>query len=348
MDGRQLVKCFGGYIRYHFKWFAAVFFCGLLMAAVMGLNHIPMREIGYGLLLCAVFLVVLCIVDFYGYWKKYKELRALEHSVTVSLQRMTETGEPLQREYQILLEKLLEENQRIANQSVQKERDLTEYFTMWVHQIKTPIAALKLLLEEETRGGWEENTDGAQGIYRSEKERNEELQELFRVEQYVEMALHYMRLGSETTDFVLKRVELDTVIKEAVRKYARQFIRKKISLNYEPVHDIVLTDEKWMEFVIEQLLSNALKYTAQGSISIYVENGMLVIADTGIGIRQEDLPRVCEKGYTGYNGHEDKRSTGIGLYLCSRILKKLGHTFTITSEEGRGTRAVIGFFEESE
>lgn len=296
------------------------------------------------MLLCAVFLLMVGIVDFYGYRKKYMELRELEHSVTVSLQHMVETDEPLQREYQVLVKKIFEENRRLADVSVQKERDITEYFTLWVHQIKTPIAALKLLLEDERDNAWE--PDAGWENSRSQEERTEELQELFRIEQYVEMALHYMRLGSESTDFVLKKVELDTIIKEAVHKYARQFIRKKIRLNYEPVHCTVLTDEKWLEFVIEQLLSNAIKYTVQGSISIYVEDGTFVIADTGIGIRQEDLPRVCEKGYTGYNGHEDKRSTGIGLYLCSRILNKLGHTFTITSEEGIGTRVAIGFPEE--
>lgn len=347
MDDWQWGKCFGGYIKYHSKWFASVFFCGLLMTAVMALNRIPAQEIAYGLLLCVVFLLIVSVVDFYGYWKTYRELRELEDSVTVSLQRMTASGEPLQREYQTLLTKLFEENRRLENESVQRERDITEYFAMWVHQIKTPIAALKLLLEEEPEGDWEESADEAQEILRGGAERTEELQELFRIEQYVEMALHYMRLGAESTDFVLKRVELDTIIKEAVHKYARQFIRKKIQLNYEPVSCAVLTDEKWMEFVMEQLLSNALKYTVWGSISIYVEQEMLVIADTGIGIRQEDLPRVCEKGYTGYNGHEDKRSTGIGLYLCSQILKRLGHTLTITSEEGRGTRVAIGFFQES-
>ncbi len=109
-----------------------------------------------------------------------------------------------------------------------------------------------------------------------------------------------------------------------------------------------LTDEKWLGFVAEQLLSNALKYTHRGKISIFMENEKLVIADTGIGIRSEDLPRVCEKGYTGYNGHADKRSTGIGLYLCSRILGKLGHSLEITSEEGVGTRVMIGFPEHEE
>ena len=109
----------------------------------------------------------------------------------------------------------------------------------------------------------------------------------------------------------------------------------------------MLTDEKWLGFVIEQLLSNALKYTHEGSITIGMEEGRLTITATGIGIRAEDLPRVCEKGYTGYNGHANHKSTGIGLYLCSTFLKKLGHSFTITSQEGTGTRVMIGFPEES-
>lgn len=225
-----------------------------------------------------------------------------------------------------------------------------EYYTMWVHQIKTPIAALKLLIEEEADIPGAEEPLGADREslqQQREKRRDEELQQLFAIEQYVNMALSYMRLGSETTDFVLRQTDLDEVIRMAVRRYARHFISKKIVLHYEETGARVLTDEKWLGFVIEQLLSNALKYTHEGSITIGMEEGRLTITDTGIGIRAEDLPRVCEKGYTGYNGHANQKSTGIGLYLCSTILKKLGHSFTITSQEGTGTRVMIGFPEES-
>ena len=207
---------------------------------------------------------------------------------------------------------------------------MTEYYTMWVHQIKTPIAALKLLLQSED----------------TPKNREYE-EELFRIEQYVEMVLHYSRLESDTTDFIIRKCDLDKIIKEAVRKYARFFIRKKISLDYEPLNLSVLTDEKWLEFVIEQVISNAIKYTPEGKVSIYIEEkGTLVIEDTGIGIRTEDLPRVCEKGYTGYNGHTDKRSTGIGLYLCKCILKNLSHTISVESQQGEGTRVKIGLITE--
>ena len=222
-----------------------------------------------------------------------------------------------------------------------------------VHQVKTPIAALRLLLQNK-------NDEG---------QMTEELSELFGIEQYVEMALQYQRLDSETTDFVFEETDLDEIIRTSVRKYARQFIAKKISLSYEPVERTVITDKKWLSFVIEQVISNAVKYTKTGGIKIYLEDGdgtmsvpvqkashrkeddgensgmksvRLVIEDTGIGIRAEDLPRICEMGYTGCNGHERQHSSGIGLYLCSRILKKLGHTFSITSKEGVGTVVKIG------
>ena len=182
--------------------------------------------------------------------------------------------------------------------AVSEKRDLMEYYTMWVHQIKTPIAALKLLIEEEADIPGAEEPLGAdrERLQRQrEKRKDEELQQLFAIEQYVNMALSYMRLGSETTDFVLRQTDLDEVIRMAVRRYARHFISKKIVLHYEETGARVLTDEKWLGFVIEQLLSNALKYTHEGSITIGMEEGRLTITDTGIGIRAEDLPRVCEK-----------------------------------------------------
>lgn len=322
---------FFNYVKVHIRWLFAVLFCGMIMTAIMILNHIPNQEILYGMLLCVVIWLCIAVFDFLCYRRRYQKLLELEAAVTISLEGMPKSGEPVELKYQELLQKLFADRQQLEQAMLRREHDLMEYYTMWVHQIKTPIAALKLLLEEKS---------GA------EAECQEELQELFRIEQYVGMALQYMRLGSETTDFVFRRVELDDIIREAVRKYARTFIRKKIGLNYEGVERTVLTDEKWLGFVIEQLLSNALKYTPKGSISIYWEVDCLVIADTGMGIRKEDLPRVCEMGYTGYNGHADKRSTGIGLYLCSRTLKKLGHGFSITSEEGCGTRVTIRFYEK--
>lgn len=149
-------------------------------------------------------------------------------------------------------------------------------------------------------------------------------------------------MGSNKNDFVLKEYDLDNIIRQAVRKYAPLFIRKKISLDFQPTNYKVLTDEKWLVFVIEQLLSNAIKYTNKGKISIYsLENKKLVIEDTGIGISKEDIPRIFDKGFTGYNGRTDKKATGLGLYLCKNILDKLSHKISIESEVGVKTKVIL-------
>ena len=166
--------------------------------------------------------------------------------------------------------------------------------------------------------------------------------EVLRIEGYVEMALGYVRLEGGS-DFVLRSCDLDEVVRGCVRKYAQMFILKKLPLDFEETGLEVLTDEKWLAFVIEQLLSNALKYTSSGGIRIYAEGRALVVEDTGIGIAPEDLPRLGERGFTGYNGREDKKSTGLGLYLSRRVCEKLGHRLELESEPGRGTRAKILF-----
>lgn len=321
---------FFDYIRANLKWLLALALCGMVMAVILILNHVPNGEILYGLLLCAVLWLCVVAADYCACRRRCQRLAECRAAVDVSLDALTECSHPVEQQYQELLQTLFDAKQELERQAGQREREQTEYYTMWVHQIKTPIAALKLLLEEEKDAG---------------ELRQEELSELFRIEQYAEMALGYTRLKSESTDFVFRRLKLDDVIREAVRKYAKQFIRKKISLHYEPTGQMVLTDEKWLGFVLGQLLSNALKYTPRGSITISMEDHSLRIFDTGIGIREEDLPRVCEMGYTGYNGRAEKRSTGIGLYLCSSILKKLGHGFSITSQEGKGTCVSITFEE---
>ena len=164
------------------------------------------------------------------------------------------------------------------------------------------------------------------------------LEDLFRIEQYVEMVLTYMRLGSDSTDYVFRECELDGVIKGCLRKFASQFIGRSLRLSYEGTEQTVVTDEKWLAFVLEQLLSNALKYTTQGGITITVSEGSVIaIQDTGFGIAAEDLPRIFEKGYTGYRGREDKRASGIGLFLCKKICDNLGVKIWAESKIGEGT-----------
>ena len=197
---------------------------------------------------------------------------------------------------------------------------MQDYYTVWAHQIKTPIAAMRLALSGE-------DTDLARSL-RSE---------LLRVEQYADMVLVYLRLGAESGDYVFRETALDGVIRAAARRFSAEFIRRGIRLDFVPTGLSLVTDEKWLRFVLEQLLSNALKYTPAGSISIYAEGRTLCIADTGIGIATEDLPRIFQKGYSGHNGRADQSATGLGLYLCRRVCENLGAAISAESEIGKGT-----------
>ena len=241
----------------------------------------------------------------------------------------------IEEDYQSLIEALLQERSLLLQEYSRRKQERTDYETMWAHQIKTPIAAMRLLLQEQDIPEFRELSS-----------------ELFQIEQYVEMILNYMRLDSPSNDFVFRKCDLDDMIKQAIRKYAAQFVRRKVALSREDTHAEVVTDEKWLVFVLEQLISNALKYTSAGEILIYqadapVENSiqaqkvLLVIRDSGIGIAAEDLPRIFEKGYTGLNGRTGEKSTGIGLYLCKRILDKLGTRIWVESKPGNGTKVYL-------
>lgn len=314
------------YLRRHYKMILLLALFITVFAVVFSLYDLPVEAVLYAAALCFVIGLVLFAIGYIRYVLHHRELRELLGRVAVSIDDLPEPFGIIEKDYQELLRVLFREKTRIESEASIDKQDLLDYFTLWVHQIKTPIAAMRLLLQAE-----ETSQSAALSA------------ELFKIEQYVEMVLQYLRLGSETTDFVFKSCDLDGVIRQSVRKYARLFILKKLQLDFRESGIEVLTDEKWLSFVIDQILGNALKYTNAGTVSIYTEENALIIEDTGIGIRPEDLPRVFDKGFTGFNGREDKKSTGIGLYLSKRITNQLGHTLSITSTPGHGTRVRVGF-----
>ena len=301
----------------------ALFF--LIFGVTFKLYHLPMKAVFYPVLLCTVFGCIFHILHFYKIWNKHKQLQKLEMLPTNLEEMLPEPSTYEEEDYQKILLLLMEEQKKLESGKNQRYNDMIDYYTTWAHQIKTPIASMKLTLQNE------------------DSELSRRLSgDLFRIEQYVEMVLMFLRLDSSSTDYVIKEYELDDMIKSAVRKFARQFIQRRIRLDYQPVDVRVLTDEKWFSFVIEQVLSNALKYTSEGSVTITVEDAKtLCIRDTGIGIAPEDLPRIFEKGYTGYNGRSDKKASGIGLYLCKRICNNLGHRISAESELDKGTTIKI-------
>ncbi|MDY3992000.1 MAG: sensor histidine kinase [Evtepia sp.] len=302
---------------------------GLLGAGVsvlvFWLYGLPGEGLVYTLVLWAAGFSVLGGVDFFRFRRCHRDLEKLHKEILVTAENLPRPGCLIEEDYQSLLrllESTLRDRQAQADQAM---ADQLAYYTLWVHQIKTPIAAMDLLLQQGERG------PAAQA-------------ELFKISQYVDMALQYVRLDGTTRDLHLSQVSLDQVIRQVVRKYAKLFILKKIRLDFRETGLTVLSDEKWLAFLLEQLLSNALKYTPEGGqVAIFGEpREILVIADTGIGIAPEDLPRVFERGFTGQNGRLDKKATGIGLYLCRRVTELLGHTLSITSAPGKGTQVRVG------
>ena len=227
------------------------------------------------------------------------------------------------------LEKSESELYQKKSDAENRYNDLVDYYTLWVHQIKTPIAASKLLVSEV-----------------ADRQLKQQLeQEIFKIDSYTNLVLQYLRLESFHDDLVLKKENIEDLVKEVIRKYAIFFIQKGLSINLHDLDRRIVTDKKWLLVVIEQILSNSLKYTNVGGIEIYMEGQELCIKDTGIGIKSSDVLRVFERGFSGYNGRMTHQSSGLGLYLSQKIIEKLGHKICIESELCKGTIVRIRFSE---
>lgn len=300
--------------------FAAILFC-VIFGITFALYRLPMEAVLYPTAVCAVLGLALLLVDFRRVLRKHQVLERIQTMTDAMVESFPPIDGMEDADYQQIVRLLREEQARFRAITTKRYQDMVDYYTIWAHQIKTPIASMRLTLQNED-SPLSRKLSG----------------DLFRIEQYVEMVLMFLRLDSDSSDYLFRECELDPIIHQAVRKFAGEFISRKLQLVYEPVHTKVITDEKWLSFVIEQALSNALKYTPSGSVTISLERPRtLCIRDTGIGIAPEDLPRIFEKGYTGYHGRADKKASGIGLYLCKRICNNLGHRISAESVPDMGT-----------
>ena len=314
------------YLRAHWGQILMLCLFAVIFAGVFSLYRLEAEAVVYASLLCALAGVLFLLGGYVQFLRRHWLLESLGRSITFTAVDLPEPLGPLEADYQDLVQLLQRERQSLASRFDRLNRDQEAYYTAWAHQIKTPIAAMGLLLQEE------------------DTRQSRELQaELLRIEQYVGMVLAYLRLEGDASDYLIAPCPLEPLVRQAVRKYAPIFLRKRISLELAPLEATVLTDGKWLGFVVEQLLDNALKYTAPGgTVRIFLEpEETLVIADTGIGVAPEDLPRVWDKGYTGLNGRRDRRATGIGLHLCREVLERLNHRGEMTSTLGVGTEVRI-------
>lgn len=321
------IKPFLKSVRYQFYIVVAIL---AIFGLLIWLTHAPFNFFIYATELTTFVWGCMLLFQWSGYKKRIEHVQTLSQATTADFEQdqITSLDEAYEHQYKTL-EK---EFEQFRAQTREKEKEQLDYFTLWLHQIKTPISVISLILQRSDDDS---------------KEKQQLEQELIYLNNYTHMALNYLKLEETGKELDLGEIEVDGVIKETLKNYALLFIYNDIGLEYEQIEETVLTDRKWLQVLIEQILSNSLKYTPNGTIKIYMETPTkLVIEDTGRGIRKEDLPKIFEKGYTGLNGRLHEKSTGLGLFLSRKICQRLGHTLTIDSEVGIGTKATIDFTRE--
>ena len=284
----------------------------------------PLIASAYAIGLSGLVLGVWLIKQWYLLKRKYLALRQLDESSILTIRKQVDDKDLIMQtyitQYEVLLKKHALERQEFQ-QHLEEQKD---YFTLWLHQIKTPISSISLILQQE-----------ATIEHSSQKIKHE----LIYLNDYTHMGLNYLKLADTGHELDLTSVEVDPLIRNILKKYASLFIYNHIQINYSPLNLTVLSDAKWLQVLLEQILSNALKYTpAGGEITIAVEDTTkILIKDTGIGIHPNDLPKIFEKGYSGLNGRMQDKSTGLGLFLARKICQRLNYRLQIESEVGKGT-----------
>lgn len=298
--------------------------CLLFLMLSFSLYDLPAEAVCYPLCLCALLGILLLLTEFAAAARKHRQMEEMLSLSHEMLSRFPESRTIAEADCLNLLRRLCRELEDTEREDRTRYMEALDYYTVWAHQIKTPIAAMKLRLEREDNSlAWEMKG------------------ELQRIEQYADMVMAYLRLEEGEGDYVFRELDLDNVLRGSIRRFSSEFISKHLTLSFIPTGKKLVSDEKWLQFVVEQLLSNAVKYTSGGGISVFLTADTLVIEDTGIGIAPEDLPRIFEKGYTGYNGRKDKRASGIGLYLCKRVCERLGIGLRCESRVGEGTKMLL-------
>ena len=289
------------------------------------------------LIFCIWFFPILTyiLIEFVKQKMLYNELNSIMDNLDKKYLLPEIMKEPANIEGKLLYDVLRQANkdmhEHVKNYR-DRENEYREYIETWVHEIKTPIASTRLIIENN----------------KNEVTRNINY-EIKKIEEYIEQVLYYSRSNNVSKDYLIKEVSLATVVRSVIKKNSRDFISKSIAIDIEAVEGTVYSDAKWLEFILNQVIGNAIKYMRErnGKVKIYTihneNNIVLTIEDNGIGIIEKDINRVFEKGFTGENGRQFGKSTGIGLYLCKKLAQQLGLGLTLTSKTGEGTKVRIIF-----
>ena len=308
------------------KYKMVIVFGGLIVCNffMYFLYDVRMEPILYTTFLLILFVLPFAVRDLRRTYWNCERLKKIEQSGVPVMPDLPEADTLLEKSYQQVIGKMIQawQVERAKQREINAERD--DYYTLWTHQIKTPIYSMDLMLQtgDTTPSKWKA--------------------ELLQVSRYADMALKYLQLENQYSDLCLEQVKLMSVAQEAVRKHSVILIAKRLKIDLHDLEAEVLTDRKWLLFILEQLVSNAAKYTERGTIAIYQPAPLQIcVSDTGMGIAAEDLPRLFEKGYTGFNGHIHQKSTGCGLYMCKKVSHLLGLTLSISSQVNIGTTVTI-------
>ena len=295
------------------------------------LYRIPIEVILYPFILTIVFVLMVLLFDYIKYKEKVNKIIQICNDVSSCYSVKINDKNIFDEYYLDIINELLKENRKQVSQIQKKVSDVNDYFSIWVHQIKTPIASMKLKIDNEQIDSLQLASD------------------LNRIDHYVDLVLSFLKFDEEKIDLYFRKTDVDRIMRESLKKFSNDFIIKKIKLDYKLSKREVLTDEKWLSFVFDQLLSNALKYTDKGTISIYYDgDSCLCIKDSGIGIALADIERLFEKGFTGYNGRQYKKASGIGLYMCKRMCDKLNIAISIESVVNEYTLVKLKFLSNEE
>lgn len=297
----------------------------LLSYMITILYNVEKEKIIYPLVIVSLIYCFYFIFNFIKFYKKYIILDTLINQKENTYTEITKNNHILENKYITIINKLQKENKKIIDTNRNKNKEIEAYYLMWTHQIKTPISAIYFLIEN------------------LEDDSKLKLEaEVFKIEEYVNNNLAYFKLDSSNNDFLIETINLKDLLKGIIKKYANLFFLKKLKLEFNVTDKFIVSDKKYLSLILEQVISNAIKYTKnEGVIKIYNENNTIIIEDNGIGIKKEDIPRIFDKGFTGYNGRLNKKSTGIGLYLSKIAADKLNHSIKIESNQNKGTTVKI-------
>lgn len=321
-------KWFRSFLKEQRFVFEVYFIQAMVFALIFLLAELPFSFYWYSLLLSAFLISGMLVFKAFRYRKKWETVSRIREWPLDKLEQLAASETATEQFYEERIIRLASEIRLLKRETKNRLSDQLDYFTLWLHQIKTPIASLSLLFQQART---------------AEPMIKEMEKELIRIEDYTQMALGYMKLEQPGEELDIQKEALDPIIKQVLKKYALLFVSKKITLEYEPSDLNIVTDRQWLELLIELLVSNSLKYTPEkGTIRIgLAQKDRLVIEDTGIGIRKEDLPKIFERGYLGWNARRSEKSTGLGLFLSRKICRRLGYRLFVRSEVEKGTSIEI-------